>query len=387
MNNFTYCVPTQIRFGKGQIACLAEELSKYGQNVLMVYGGGSIRRSGLYDQIHHLLKDFRVCELGGITPNPKITAVREGVAICRAHKIDVILAVGGGSCIDAAKNIACGAFYEGDPWDLVTDGSRITKALPIAVVLTVSATGSEMNNNAIISNEETHEKLGIVSDTLYPALSICDPTYLYTLPDRQTAAGTADIMSHVIEQYFQPYDGAYITDRLCESVLRTCIHYCPVALEHPDDYEARSNLMWASTLGLNHILTLGKGGAWSCHPMEHELSAYYDVTHGEGLAVLTLAWMSYVLGEQTVSRFAMYARNVWDIYEKDKYRAAYMGIKRTREFFSACGLPDTLAKLGIGRERFEEMAAEAVRTSGIATRSYVHLQKEDIVKIFDSCAV
>ncbi|MCH4192129.1 MAG: iron-containing alcohol dehydrogenase [Butyrivibrio sp.] len=387
MNNFTYCVPTQIRFGKGQIACLAEELSKYGQNVLMVYGGGSIRRSGLYDQIHHLLKDFRVCELGGITPNPKITAVREGVAICRAHKIDVILAVGGGSCIDAAKNIACGAFYEGDPWDLVTDGSRITKALPIAVVLTVSATGSEMNNNAIISNEETHEKLGIVSDTLYPALSICDPTYLYTLPGRQTAAGTADIMSHVIEQYFQSYDGAYITDRLCESVLRTCIHYCPIALEHPDDYEARSNLMWASTLGLNHILTLGKGGAWSCHPMEHELSAYYDVTHGEGLAVLTPAWMSYVLGEQTVSRFAMYARNVWDIYEKDKYRAAYMGIKRTREFFNACGLPDTLLRLGIGRERFEEMAAEAVRTSGIATRSYVHLQKEDIVKIFDSCAV
>jgi alcohol dehydrogenase YqhD (iron-dependent ADH family) len=192
-------------------------------------------------------------------------------------------------------------------------------------------------------------------------------------------------MSHVCEQYFQPYDGAYITDRLCESVLKTCIRYCPEALRDPDDYEARSNLMWASTLGLNHILTVGKGGAWSCHPMEHELSAYYDITHGVGLAILTPAWMKYVLSDSTVDRFAMYAANVWDIKETDRWKAAEEGIDRTRKFFSECGLPQTLTEVGIDSARFGIMASEAVRTSGIATRSYVHLKCEDIMKIYESC--
>ncbi|MCI6927139.1 iron-containing alcohol dehydrogenase [Butyricicoccus porcorum] len=385
MNSFRFCVPTDIRFGEGQISCLPEELGKYGKNVLLVYGGGSIKRSGLYDTIQELLKDFNLFELSGIEPNPKITSVRKGVALCREHSIDVILAVGGGSCIDASKNIACGAYYDGDPWDLVIDRSKMTKALPIAVVLTICATGSEMNCGAVISNEETHEKLEIAGDILYPALSVCDPTYLYTLPARQTAAGTADIMSHVFEQYFQPYDGAYLTDRFCESVLKTCIHYAPIALAEPDNYEARSNLMWSSTIGLNHLLTVGKGGAWSCHAMEHELSAYYDITHGVGLAIVTPAWMRYVLCDRTEARFAMYARNVWGITEPDDRAAAEQGIARTEEFFQSLGLPSTLREVGIGPEKFEEMAAEAVRTSGIATRSYYHLQPEDVVKIYESC--
>ena len=385
MNDFIFRVPTEIRFGRGQIECLPEKLGACGKNILLVYGGGSIRRTGLYDRIMSLLGDFNVYELPGISPNPKITSVREGVKLCREHHIDAILAAGGGSCIDAAKNIACGACYDGDPWDLVLDSSRIKKALPVNVILTINATGSEMNNNAIISNEETNEKLGIVSDLVYPVLSICDPEYLFTLPAAQTAAGTADIMSHVCEQYFQPYDGAYITDRLCESVLKTCIRYCPEALRDPDDYEARSNLMWASTLGLNHILTVGKGGAWSCHPMEHELSAYYDITHGVGLAILTPAWMKYVLSDSTVDRFAMYAANVWDIKETDRWKAAEEGIDRTRKFFSECGLPQTHTEVGIDTARFGIMASEAVRTSGIATRSYVHLKCEDIMKIYESC--
>ena len=385
MNNFAYCVPTDIRFGKGQVSCLKDELSKYGKKVLMVYGGGSIKKTGLYDTIKELLKDYEVFELSGIEPNPKITSVRKGVEICKAEKIDVILVVGGGSCIDASKNIACGAYYDGDPWDLVIDGSKITKALPIVTVLTICATGSEMNNNAIISNEETNEKLGIASALVYPRLSVCDPTYLYTLPAKQTAAGTADIMSHVIEQYFQKNDGAYITDRLSEGVLKTCIKYCPVALKDPEAYEARSNLMWASTVGLNHMLTVGKGGAWSCHPMEHELSAFYDITHGVGLAILTPAWMRYVLCDETVDRFAMYARNVWDVKEEDHYAAANKGIALTEQFFHDCGLPGTLREVGIDSSKFEVMAEEAVKNSGIARNSYYCLNKEDIVKIFETC--
>lgn len=386
MNNFNFCVPTDIRFGRDQIECLPEELKKYGKRVLLVYGGGSIKRTGLYEKIQSLLKEFEIYELSGIEPNPKLSSVRKGVALCKEHKIDVVLAVGGGSCIDASKHIACGAFYEGDPWDLVLDRSKVTGALPIAVVLTICATGSEMNSGAVISNEETNEKLEINTPLLYPALSICDPTYLYTLPAKQTAAGTVDIMSHVFEQYFQPNDGAYLTDRLAEAVLKTCIHYGPIALKEPENYEARSNLMWSSTVGLNHLLTVGKGGAWSVHPMEHELSAFYDITHGVGLAILTPAWMRYVLSDETVARFAMYARNVWDIEETDQYRAAQLAIGKTEEFFISLGMPSTLQEVGIDHSRFAEMAEEAVRTSGIASRSYVHLEKEDIVKIFEMCA-
>lgn len=386
MNNFTFCVPTDIRFGRDQIECLPEELKKYGKRVLLVYGGGSIKRTGLYEKIQSLLKEFEIYELSGIEPNPKLSSVRKGVALCKEHKIDVVLAVGGGSCIDASKHIACGAFYEGDPWDLVLDRSKVTGALPIAVVLTICATGSEMNSGAVISNEETNEKLEINTPLLYPALSICDPTYLYTLPAKQTAAGTVDIMSHVFEQYFQPNDGAYLTDRLAEAVLKTCVHYGPIALKEPENYEARSNLMWSSTVGLNHLLTVGKGGAWSVHPMEHELSAFYDITHGVGLAILTPAWMRYVLSDETVARFAMYARNVWDIEETDPYRAAQLAIDKTEEFFISLGMSSTLREVGIDHSRFAEMAEEAVRTSGIASRSYVHLAKEDIVKIFEMCA-
>lgn len=386
MNNFNFCVPTDIRFGRDQIECLPEELKKYGKRVLLVYGGGSIKRTGLYEKIQTLLKEFEIYELSGIEPNPKLSSVRKGVALCKEHKIDVVLAVGGGSCIDASKHIACGAFYEGDPWDLVLDRSKVTGALPIAVVLTICATGSEMNSGAVISNEETNEKLEINTPLLYPALSICDPIYLYTLPAKQTAAGTVDIMSHVFEQYFQPNDGAYLTDRLAEAVLKTCVHYGPIALKEPENYEARSNLMWSSTVGLNHLLTVGKGGAWSVHPMEHELSAFYDITHGVGLAILTPAWMRYVLSDETVARFAMYARNVWDIEETDPYRAAQLAIDKTEEFFISLGMPSTLREVGIDHSRFAEMAEEAVRTSGIASRSYVHLAKEDIVKIFEMCA-
>ena len=385
MNNYDYCVPVDIRFGKGQVSCLAKEIGKYGKRVLMVYGGGSIQKTGVYDQVKEVLKDFQICELPGIEPNPKLSSVRKGVELCKQNGVDVVLAVGGGSCIDAAKHIACAVFYEGDPWDLVMDRTKVTKALPIFTVVTICATGSEMNPGAVISNEETKEKLEINHPLLYPTLSVCDPTYLFTLPPRQTAAGTADIISHIMEQYFQPNDGAFITDRLSEAALKTCLKYGPIALEKPDDYEARSNLMWTSSIALNHLFTFGKGGAWSVHPMEHELSAFYDITHGVGLAILTPAWMRYVLNEDTVKRFAMFARNVWEVEEEEDHKAAERGIGLTEQFFRDMGLPGKLSELGIDDSQFALMAKEAVRTSGLSTRAYVKLQEADVEEIYRNC--
>ena len=385
MNNYAYHVPTDIRFGKDQILCLAEEIGKYGKKVLLVYGGGSIKKSGLYDKVYEVLKGFEIFELPGIEPNPKLTSVKKGADICKENGIDAVLAVGGGSTIDASKHIACAAFYEGDPWDLVLDKTKVTKALPIFTVLTISATGSEMNPGAVISNEETKEKLEINHPLLYPTLSVCDPTYQFTLPKKQTAAGTVDILSHIMEQYFQPNDGAYITDRLSEAAMKTCIKYGPIAIEEPENYEARSNLMWTGSIALNHLFTFGKGGAWSVHPIEHELSAFYDITHGVGLAILTPAWMEYVLSEATVKRFATYARNVWDVTEKEDIPAAKAGIYLTERFFIELGMPERLSEIGIDDSQFKEMADEAIRTSGLSTRAYVRLDASDVEQIYREC--
>ena len=385
MNNFTFNIPTDIRFGKDQIQCLPDELAKYGKRVLLVYGGGSIKRSGLYHKIMELLKDFEVFELSGIEPNPKLSSVEKGTEICKKEDIQVILAVGGGSTIDASKHIAASACYDGKPWDLVMDRSLVKKALPITVVLTICATGSEMNSGAVISNEETHEKLEINTPHLYPKLSICDPTYLYTLPAKQTAAGSVDILSHVMEQYFQPNDEAYITDVLSEAVMKTVIKYARKAIDEPENYEARSNLMWASTVGLNHLLTVGKGGSWSVHPIEHVVSAYYDITHGVGLAILTPAWMEYVLSEDTAPRFARFAREVFGVNEADDMKAAKLGIDKVREFNKSLGMPASLSEVGVPDDKFDEMASEAVRTSGLGTRSYVKLKDEDVKKILIMC--
>lgn len=387
MKPFEFCVPTDIRFGEGAVSCLGEELKKYGTHVLMVYGGGSIKRTGLYDRVLEQLSDYDVTELPGVEPNPKITSVRKGVALCKEKGIDVLLAVGGGSTIDCCKAISAGAYYDGDPWDLVLDHEKITKALPIADVLTISATGSEMNCDAVISNEETKEKLDLLSPLVYPRLSILDPTLLYTLPPKQTAAGTADIISHVFEQYFWPDEDAYVTDQLCEGVLRTCFKYGPIALKEPDNYEARSNLMWSATLGLNDILGCGKGvGEWSVHPIEHVLSAFYDITHGVGLAILTPAWMRHVLSEKTEKRFAVYARNVWGVDTGSDRSDAEAGIEKTAAFFKSLGLPSKLSEVGIGPDKFEEMAAESVRTYAISTDAYVPLTKEDVLAILKDCA-
>lgn len=385
MNNFTFKIPTDIRFGKGQIECLSDELRKYGNRVLVVYGGGSIKRNGIYDDVMKQLSDFEVYELSGITPNPRVSAVREGAKICKEHDIDVILAVGGGSTIDATKHIAASACYDGDPWDLVLDRSKVKAALPFAVVLTICATGSEMNSGAVITNEETNEKLEINTPLLYPSLSICDPTYLYSLPKVQTAAGAVDIMSHAMEQYFQPNDEAFITDALSEAVMKTVVKYAVVAMDDPENYEARSNLMWASTVALNHLLTVGKGGAWSVHPIEHVLSGFYDITHGIGLAILTPVWMEYVLKDDNKQRFARFARKVFRVSETDDMVAAKKGIECLKMFFGDLEMPTKLSEVGIDESKFELMAKEAVRTSGLSSRAYMKLDEGDVYNIFEMC--
>ncbi len=380
MKNFEFCVTTDILFGSGQESHLPAKLSAYGKKILLTYGGGSIKKTGLYDKLMDLLKDFEIFELGGIAPNPKIESVNTGAAICKKEGIDVILAVGGGSTIDCSKAIAAAAYYDGDAWDLLLDMSKITKALPIAVVLTIAATGSEMDSVAVISNMRTNEKLPLYSPLILPKVSVLNPENTYTVPPFQTAAGSADIMSHVIENYFDR-EQAFVPDALNEGLLRAVIKYTPIALKQPSSYEARAQLMWASTLALNGLGSTGKTFAWSCHYIEHELSAFYDITHGAGLAVLTPKWMRHILSEDTVDKFCDYAVNVWGLERgNDKFTLANQGIDATEAFFKSIGLPSTLAEFGIDNTHFELMAKNAVKIGGLRN-AYVPLSEKDVVTI------
>ncbi|MDU2266409.1 iron-containing alcohol dehydrogenase [Clostridium celatum] len=385
MENFNFKAYTEMIFGKGQITNLPEVISRYGKNILLAYGGGSIKRNGIYDSVKKLLKDYNIIELDKIEPNPKIETVRRGVKLCKENNIDVILAVGGGSTIDCAKVVAAGAFYDGDPWDLVTNPEKIDKVLPIVTILTLAATGSEMNGNAVISKMDTNEKLGTASVNMKPQVSILDPEYLYTLPSIQTAAGTADIMSHVFESYFKKTEGAFVQDKFSEGLLETCIKYCPIALKDPTNYEARANLMWASSMALNGLCGSGKPGAWTCHPIEHELSAFYDITHGVGLAIVTPRWMRYILSENTVDKFVDYAINVWKLEPKeDKFALANEAIDLTEKFFKDCGIPMTLKEVNIDETHFDEMAKGAVEHGSLAY-AYVPLNETDVKKILEMC--
>lgn len=358
MNDFTYAISTKILFGRSKIEQLSEEIEKYAKTVLFVYGQGSIKKLGIYDAVNNLLKksDIDCVELSGVQPNPRIDTVREGIQLCKDHAVDLVLAAGGGSTIDCAKTIAAGVFYDGDPWDLFLQGDDLIRdALPIGTILTVAGTGSEMNGNAVITNPATQQKFAIHHDLLRPKFSILDPAYTFTVPRSHTAAGIVDIISHVLEQYFSPTKDSYLQDRLAESMLKTCIHYGPIVLQTPNDYEARAQLMWTSSLALNGLLSYGKTTDWATHGIEHAVSAAYDVTHGVGLAVLTPVWMEFVLSEQTRGRFLDYAHNVWKLVG-DTDAVAHQGIMRTREFFTFLGMPTTLHELGVQQQKLQEMA-------------------------------
>lgn len=384
MYNFMFYVPTRIYFGKGQISHLSE-LKNYGTKVLLVYGGGSIKRNGIYDNAVRILKDagVSVYELSGVEPNPKIETVRKGVSMCKAEGIDMVLAIGGGSTIDCAKVVAAGAKYDGDAWDLVLDGSKIKAALPIFSVLTLSATGSEMDEFAVISDMTKNEKWGTAAEVLKPTMSVLDPTYTFSVSKKQTAAGTADMMSHTFENYFTKEKGADVQARFAEGLLKTMIKYGPIALAHPDDYDARANLMWAASHAINGLVAAGSQPAWCVHPMEHELSAFYDITHGQGLAILTPVWMEFVLKKDpsTAENFAVYGRNVWEIADDNNESAAKKAIEATRTFlFETMELPAYLRAVGIDSDEHFEIMAEKAAEGCVGC--FVPLTKDDIVEIF-----
>lgn len=384
MKSFEFYVPTDVLFGKGQENNLPDQLKVFGRKILMTYGGGSVKRSGLYDKLMALLKGFDVYELGGVEPNPRVSTVNRGVEICKREGIDMILAVGGGSTIDCSKAIAAGAYYDGDAWDLVTGKAAITNALPLAVVLTIAATGSEMDCAAVISNEETEEKLLMGHPFLLPRVSVLNPENTFSVPAYQTAAGSADMMSHILESYFDQEE-AFVPDAISEGLLRAVIKYTPVAIRDPKNYEARAQLMWTSSLALNGLVTTGKNFMWSCHYIEHELSAHYDITHGAGLAMLTPKWMRYVLSEKTVDKFYTYAVNVWGVApSEDKFAVANAGIDATENFFRSIGMPMTLGEFQIDGEKFEKMAEKAVEV-GHLNGAYVPLNQKDVIKILEMC--
>ncbi len=383
MLNFNYSIPTKIFFGKDKINVLGEQIKQYGSKVLLVYGGGSIKKSGLYEKVIDIFNKNNISfwELPGVEPNPRITSVRKGAEICKENNIDIILDVGGGSSIDCSKVIGAAACYDGEPWDLVINPSKIKKVLPIASILTLSATGSEMDAGAVITNLETNQKLGTGHKDMAPKFSILDPTNTFTVPKSQTAAGTADIMSHIFEVYFNNTKGVYLQDRMAESLLKTCINYGEKAMKSPEDYEARSNLMWASSLAINGLLSYGKETNWSVHPMEHELSAFYDITHGVGLAILTPHWMEYVLNEDTLNKFVEYGVNVWNIDKGlDKYEISHKAIEETKKYFISLGIPSTLREVGIGEEKLEEMAKQATVRGSLG--NFLPLDSKDVLNIY-----
>ncbi len=382
MYNFKFSIPTTIYFGKGQISHL-DDLKQSGDKVLLVYGGGSIKKNGIYDQALKILEGagISVTELAGVEPNPRIETVRKGVDLCKTNNLDMVLAIGGGSAIDCAKVVAAGAKYEGDAWDLVIHPEMIKAALPIYSVLTLSATGSEMDEFAVISDMTKNEKWGTGAECMKPTMSILDPSYTCSVSRKQTAAGTADMMSHTFENYFSFEEGADVQKRFAEGLLKTMIKYGPIALDDPNNYNARANLMWAATHAINGLISAGCSPAWCIHPMEHELSAFYDITHGQGLAILTPVWMKYVLNEKTAPVFADYGRNVWGLEGDDDMELSDAAIEKTADFFfKTMEIPKNLREVGItDQSNFEKMAEKAAAGS---VGSFVPLTKEDIIEIY-----
>ena len=358
MENFEYCNPTRLIFGKDVVNGLADVMRPLGKKVLLAYGGGSIKRSGLYDKVRELLKDFEIYELSGIEPNPKYDpSVLEGVRICKENGIDVILAVGGGSVLDCCKAIAGGAKYDGETWDVIIGKAETKAALPIVDIMTLAATGSEYDWGGVISRTETNDKLAYMHPLLAPVCSFLDPTYTFTVNAKHTAAGVADAFNHILEQYFTS-PNSFVTDGICETLLKSLMKYAPIALREPDNYEARAEIMYACTFGCNGSLALGAGIAnWPMHSIEHALSAYYDITHGEGLAMITPNWMKQVLNENTLHRFVKYGINVFGINDNQSdMDIANQAISKTAEFFKSLGIPMSLREVGIDDSRLEEMA-------------------------------
>lgn len=384
MNTFSFYNPVKIHFGKESIEQLRKELPQYGKNILIVYGGGSIKSNGVYDAIMSILNELamNVFELSGVEPNPRVETARKGIAICKEQNIDIVLAVGGGSVIDCSKLIVAGAKVEQDAWDIVMKKVIPTEALPLATVLTIAATASEMNSGSVITNQETKEKFGWGSPTVFPKFSILDPTYTFTLPANQTVNGVVDTMSHILEQYFHNATNTPLTDEMSEGILRTLIDVAPKALKDPTNYEHRETLMLAGTLGLNGFLGLGARGDWATHNIEHSVSAYYDIAHAAGLAIIFPNWMKHNL-KVNPARFAKLAVNVFGIEQEGKKeeQVALEGIEALSAFWTSIGAPNKLADFDIDATYFNEMVEHCLVYGPFG--NFNKLQAEDVRKILE----
>lgn len=383
MNNITYTTPTTVYFGKGQIESL-KNITQFGNNVLIIYSEVSIKQNDIYSKSISILKEsnMNIFELSDIEPKPRIETVRKGVEICKNNNIDVILPIGRGSTIDCAKVIAAGAKYDGDAWDLIIDPSKTDDALPIMAILTLSPTGSETDPFAVISDISENEELAPSSEFMHLKMPILDHTCTFSVSKKQTATNTAGIIIRTLEKYLSNVQDIFIQSSLCEAILKTCFKYGLIAANDLENHQAHTNLMWASSsLAINKVLTLGNDVAWTVYPIEHELSTFYDITPGEGLAIITPIYMKKVLNENTVDKFANYGINVWNIDKAlDKYEIANKAIEKTAQYFTEMGLPSTLNEVGITDDSNFEIMAKKVN-SGI-DGCYVPLSVEDIIDIF-----
>lgn len=386
MQNFTFQNATKIIFGKGTEDSVGAEVKNYSKKVLLHYGGGSIKKSGLYDKVVNSLKTAGVdfVELGGVKPNPRLSLVHEGIGLCRKQGVDFILAVGGGSVIDSAKGIATGVPYSGDVWDFYMKKATAAEALPLGVILTIPAAGSESSPSSVVTNEDGQLKRDIGYEFLRPQFAILNPEQCFTLPAYQVACGAADIMAHTMERYFTNTVHVDYTDRLCEATLSTMTNNVPAALANPNDFNAFAEIMWAGTVAHNDLLGRGREEDWASHNIEHEISGIYDIAHGAGLAIVFPAWMKHVY-KNNVNRFVQFAVRVWKVEQdfEDPEKTALAGIARIEAFFKSIGLPVRLSEAGINDDRYEEMAEKCVASGGGTTvGNFVKLRKHDIVSIY-----
>lgn len=382
IDNFTYHTPTKLIFGNGVISELPNVLKQYGKTVLLTYGGGSIKKIGLYDEVKELLKDFNVIELGGIEPNPKYDpSVIEGAKLCKEHHVDVILSVGGGSTLDCSKAIAVCAKYDGEGWDLISGKVKAKDALPVIDIITLAATGSEYDPGCVISNTVLNDKRGYQDDLMYPKVSFLDPRYTYSVSKWQTASGTADAINHVLEQFFTDKHSIF-NDGMMLAALKSLMEKVHIALDNPNDYEARSELMYVCTLACNGILSNGAGtSGWPMHSIEHALSAYFDITHGAGLAIITPRWMKEILSEKTLDRFALLGKELFNIEVKN-VQDAYMVINSFYSFFLSIGIPMHLKDLGVQEDKIEPMVDHILSNDNTDNEwMYVRLNKDALVRI------
>ncbi|MBM7554857.1 iron-containing alcohol dehydrogenase [Thalassobacillus pellis] len=383
MEAFTFHNPTRLIFGKDQLQKLPEEIPETTEKVLVVYGGGSIKKNGLYDKVMAQLKNIGVetVELPGVEPNPKLSTVRKGAEICKKEKVDFVLAVGGGSVIDCTKTISAAARYDGDAWDLVTKKATPDGALPFGTVLTLAATGSEMNGGAVITNWETNEKYGWgYPPYTYPKFSILDPVHTITVPRDQTVYGIVDMMTHILEQYFHASTNAPVQDEMCEGVLRTVIETAPKLLDDLESYEHRETILYAGTIALNGMLQMGYKGDWASHNIEHAVSAVYDIPHAGGLAILFPNWMKYNLDKEP-TRFKQLAVKVFDVDPSGKSdkEVALEGIEALRNFWSSIGAPETLSDYEIDDSQFNVIVDRAMKRGAFGNFNELH--EEDVEEI------